>query len=159
MSDSIIKIQTVEPSFVRYQCLWILWVTTNIDAHKLQWFYSKDRALTWAEVLKISSTVFLLRHPPAVATILAVSASFPAWPSKLRDFSAKFWSLPGVPIGNIELIKITDFLILVQIGFIPKHSQRPVGGARDLPRGTIEASLRCFRGVEMSMRSEERRVG
>lgn len=63
-----------------------------------------DLNLTWAEVLKISSTVFLLRHPPAVATIFAVSASLLACPSKFWDFSAKFWSLPGVPVIQREVI-------------------------------------------------------
>jgi len=34
--------------------------------------------ITWLEVLKISCTVCLLLHPPAVATMLAVSASLEA---------------------------------------------------------------------------------
>ena len=43
-------------------------------------------------------TVFLLRHPPAVATRLAVSATLAACTAKLRHFSVKLGSRPGVPM-------------------------------------------------------------
>ena len=53
--------------------------------------------ITCFEDLNISSTVFLFLQPPAVATMLAVSANFVACAWKLRALSSKLGSLPGVP--------------------------------------------------------------